>query len=245
MIYFDHCFTNDPKHRFLKRLEKSGFILKPETVEHPGQAFCRFIMFGTGTGANKKFQYLEFVDQRGKKKQYNEGLLLGFSRGLEGFAKKLSRSVDVQVFHKNYAWKENSRDRLPGWNFVSFKNLAFRTLPTYFIEYEPSPTRKKRKAPNHPNGVHSIIAVELNVNAPGKSFFKKILDISSGDSRKHGSTRFNLISAPRNEIHRVILKCKNIDKFIRRCDIDEEIEWNGKRAALIRNPAGLWDIVVI
>jgi hypothetical protein len=244
MIYFDHCYTPDQNHRFLKRLESLGFIFNPETVEHPGKAFCRFLMFPCAEISGRKAQYLEFVHCEGKGYR-TPGLLLGYSGSLKRFAKKLAPVLDVDFFHKNYDWKENSKDALPGWNFLTFKNLGFRTLNAYFIQYEKGPKRHKRPAPKHPNGVESLYAVEFEIEKRGRSYFKKIFGSRWNEKIKVRNSFFFFKKGKRTDIRRVILKSKNIDKFIASYDIDREIVWNGRRAALISNPSGKWDIVII
>jgi hypothetical protein len=221
-----------------------GFVLNPETVEHPGKAFCRFLMFSCPEISGRKAQYLEFV-HCDEKAYRSPGLLLGYSGSLKRFAQRLEPMLDVNFFHKNYDWKKNSKDYLPGWNFLTFKNLGFRTLNAYFIQYERGPKRHKRPAPKHPNGVVSIHAIEFVTNKRGLSFFQKIFGPRWKEKiRVHNSFLF-FKRGKRTDLTRVILKSKDIDRFIASYDIDKEIEWNGRRAALIANPSGKWDIVII
>ena len=245
MIFFDHCYTPDQNHRFLKRLESLGFTLNPDTVEHPGKSFCRFIMFRCPEISGRKFQYLEFIHIGAKKPRSYSGLLLGYAGSLKKFAEKLTSRIDVEFTHKNYNWKENSKDYLPGWNFLSFKNIGIRTMHTYFVQYEKGAKRHKRPVQKHSNGVESIYAVEFEVDKRGRSFFQKIFGSRWGEKIKAQNVLFSFTVGKRNDIRRVILKSKNIDKFIASYDIDEEIVWNGRRGALIKNPSNKWDIVVI
>jgi len=83
MLYFDHTYTNDPRHRFLKRLEKLGFNLDEKGVEHPGRQFCRFIMFPKPSSP-RKCTYLEFVNVKpGGDAITKPGISLGYSKALK------------------------------------------------------------------------------------------------------------------------------------------------------------------
>jgi hypothetical protein len=94
-IIYDHAYTLDKGHKFLRELEKLGFTLNEQTVEHPGKAFCRFIMF-SDPKRNQR-QYLEFVDVRGKnqeRKRQSPGLSFRFLKNLESYYKKLRKKPD-------------------------------------------------------------------------------------------------------------------------------------------------------
>lgn len=249
MIYFDHTFTRDDGHKLLKRMQRLGFTLNPTTVEHEGKHMCRFIMFPTQGRSSRKSQYLEFIHvPKGGERVKKPGLMLGAIKGLEALGKKLKRSApfDAIFTHKNYEWKTNSKDRLPGWNFLGFKNHGVRGYYTYMLEYEPSPSRKKSKIPAHANGVYAIHAIEMGVNKVGYGFLSQVFGkkLKPSQSLVCG-TKLNLFPGRHNEISRVILKSKNVSTFISKYKVDEEITWNGQPAALIRNPSGMWDIVVI
>ena len=44
-VFIDHCYNIDQGHKFFKKLEVLGFTLSKSTMEHPGKAFCKFIIF--------------------------------------------------------------------------------------------------------------------------------------------------------------------------------------------------------
>ncbi len=132
-LYFDHCFTLDQNHRLLKKLERLGFTLRPTATEHPGGHVCRFIMF-KGKVRN---QYLEFVHTRPGGDAYSHpGISFGYKGPLESYFKRIKKTLPSEFVHRNYDWKADSKTRLPGWNFLTFKHLGFRTLLPWLTEYE-------------------------------------------------------------------------------------------------------------
>ena len=106
-IQLDHCYSEDKNFAFLKKLSKLGFNLDPQVVEHPGKAFCKFIMLRS-KNKRQKF-YLEFVHiGKGGDAEHTPGLSFSYTENLEKFSKKLSKITKVKFTHKNYQWKTNS-----------------------------------------------------------------------------------------------------------------------------------------
>src|SRR3712207_1184810 len=47
-------------------------------------------------------------------------------------------------FHKNYEWT-NTKDRLPGWNFLMFKKAPIQGISLAFVERDKVPGRSPQK----------------------------------------------------------------------------------------------------
>lgn len=246
-LFFDHCFTADPGHRFLRKLERLGFTLRSSTVEHPGKHFCRFIGFNS-PASPRNFTYLEFIHVgRGGVPVRNPGLSLSTARDLEQFHRSLKRSrLRASFRHKNYDWKKDDRSRQPGWNFVSFQGLGFTTLFPWLTEYEPHPERPRRMSPiRHANGVSRIVAAEISVNAAGRKFFGALLGSRLDRPVKVGPQTLYFTSGTRTRLTRVVLGARSLAGLRRRGLDLEEGTWRGRKALLIPNPAGMWDLAVI
>ena len=154
-IFIDHCFNVDQNHRFFKKLERLGFTLDKHMMEHPGKAYCKFIVF-KGENPRQRF-YLEFVSiGKGGIPFHTPGLSLGYESHLAKFHKKINKLLPGKFWHKNFSWKENSQDHLPGWNFIEFKTPIIKNINIWFTEYEFEKKRKKLKIPNHRNAVRSL-----------------------------------------------------------------------------------------
>lgn len=174
-IYLDHSYNIDQNFKFHKKLEKLGFTLDEQMVEHPGKAYCKFISLN-GFNPRGKF-YLEFVSF-GKGAPVIEteaGLSFGYQENLEKYFHKIKTKLPATFSHKNYNWKENSTDRLPGWNMLNFKKRPIQNTFTWFTEYEFHPNRKKNKTPKHKNTVESIAGIILVLTKKSKKNLETIL----------------------------------------------------------------------
>lgn len=248
MIFFDHTYTGDKGHRFLKRLEKLGFVLNPNTTEHPGKQFCRFIMF-KNEALPRKYNYLEFVwgKSAGTSKP---GYCFGYSGGLERYFKKLERDgkYEAEFLHKNYAWKEDNVSRLPGWNFVSFRKLGMPSLYTWFTEYEPRPGKKSYKAPAHKNGAQRIHGFVIELDAKGEKFFSYLLGKKLTEKTKIGGgiTLYLSLGAKRTRLRAVVVEMKSLPAFLRKYKADSSGLFFGREAARIENPdRRMWDLLLV
>lgn len=246
MIFLDHSYTNDKNHKFLKKLEKHGFKLSENEVEHPGKQFCRFIAF-TGNPL-RTYQYLEFVKvKNGGYDCKMPGISFGHTKGLKNYYNKIKNKIAAGFEHKNYEWKEDSVSYLPGWNFVTFDKSIPKGIFSWFTEYEKSNSvkRKKRNKVTHPNGVQKIASFHLDVNKAGIKFFENILGKKIKDSiRLSCGTEFYFNKAKTNKLKTIHLECKNFKKLKNNFPFDEEIKFLGKDGVLITNPNLMWDIVI-
>ncbi len=244
MLYFDHCFTRDPNYKMMRRLERLGFTLEASTVEHPGKMFSRFIMLASADSPRKK-HYLEFIHiKQGGDPMPWPGISFGYSKNLESFHSRLQKRMkNTSFFHKNYDWKTDEQSRLPGWNFVDFKKLGFTGLFPFMTEYEPKKKKTNRlPAPKHPNGVRQVHALIFDVNPAAKKFFTSLLD---KQRKLECGTLLILNDAKRTRFRQVVLRCKNLKRFMTDYPAGELTEWNGQPAARIENPAKMWDLIII
>lgn len=247
-IYFDHSYTVDQHHKFLKKLEGLGFRKEERHTEHPGGLICRFLMFSAES--KTKRSYLEFVHTKPKGEKLKvPGLSFGWNGNLEKFHDEMvrTRKIKTEFVHKNYDWKKDDKTRLPGWNFVNFKNTGIRSFYPWITEYEPHPLRKPRKIKSHPNGVNKIIGFEFDMNPAGEKLFK----IVCGKKRSNFltlpcGTKFYFTPAPTTKLRSVILRSKNLKQFLKKYGADKEIEFQGNPAGLIKNPnERMWNIIII
>ncbi|MCB0355451.1 MAG: hypothetical protein KDD40_00500 [Bdellovibrionales bacterium] len=223
-----------------------GFVHEKQIVEHPGKAFCRFIKFESES--YKKVAYLEFIDQRVSQPKFsNPGLSLGFTGKLESLFKKLKNKLSCTFLHKNYDWKKDNISRLPGWNFLNFKNTGIKSYYPWLTEYEKHPKRKRSlKAPKHKNTVYKLLKIELDVNKKGLIFYEKLFSQKIKDKTILScNTELLYKKARSNSYKRVVLACRDLDKFHKVAKKADKINYEGQPAALIKNPAKGWDIVVV
>lgn len=244
-IFFDHTFNVDPNHRFLKSLEKMGFELMEGTVEHPGKVMCRFIKID---GRYLEFAHIgkggEFVDKA------------GFSFGashLKKYHEKIKKKAyfETLYLHKNYNWKENNVDELPGWNFLSFQKTGVRTIYPWFTEYEPHPNRKSRKkSPKHANGITKIFGAEFNLNAQGEKLFSTILGAKLKPVMQLpcGFRMYFNFGYRTSHYKNVILQSKNLKKTKTFMPQAIESEFDQKPSLILKNPQKnkrMWDLIII
>lgn len=205
-IYLDHSYNCDQNFKFFKKLEKLGFTLDKQFVEHPGKAFCKFIML-KGYNKRKKY-YLEFVSF-GKGAPLIEkeaGLSFGYQENLEKYFKKIKTKLPSTFTHKNYAWKANSVDRLPGWNMLNFKKRPIQNTFTWFTEYEPHAKKQKMaKIPKHKNGVESIHGILLSLTPKSKKNLETILGKKIKDKVELNDGTFIYVESGKTDRYKSII----------------------------------------
>lgn len=249
-LKFDHAFTADPGHGFLKKLERLGFALSSRVVEHPGGSVCRFIFFN---GRKKRDRvYLEFVHtKRRDRRPIAAGFSFGTYSGLENeFKKMLRRGLNVDFYHRDYDWKEKSTQRRPGWNFVNFKNTGIRGFYPWVTEYESTPEREKRlKKPlkKHRAGDLKVSAFHFQVNAKGLAFFERLLAKKILESvTLVCGTRLYFSKGRTNKLKTVVLESENFLKTVRAMErsrernlkIEDDLIWIPNS-----DPRG-WDLLI-
>jgi hypothetical protein len=249
-IALDHCYNEDNKFAFFKKLGKSGFNLESDVVEHPGKAFCKFIALQSN---NKRERfYLEFVHiGKGGIFEYTPGLSFNYISNLEGFSKSLNKKVPCTVVHKNYEWRKNSIDRLPGWNMLNFKKMPIKNIYTWFTEYESSENQRNlKKVKDHPNSVYSIHGIQLTLTAKGKGELEKVLSKKLDKKTKlSDGTYLYIKDGKRDQFETIILNCKSFKKFKKFVKKPEMTIFDGVEAIAISNNSSnrkdMWDLRII
>ena len=244
-INFDHSYTADMGHKFLKSLGKAGFVLAENEVEHPGKHFCRFIMFKHGAGRN----CLEFIHVgKGGEKVTKPGVSLRYEGPLKEYFESIrkQRGLKAQYIHKNYDWKKDNKSALPGWNFVDFRRPAFKNIFPWFTEYEPRPGKKRALPKPHPNTAQFIAGMELFVRGADRPKLEKIFgrNFSQKDVRL-GDFSLYINSGNSTRISALVVKCASLERFVKVAKIGKKVAWRGKNAIRIKNPAGMWDILAV
>jgi len=253
-LIVDHIYTRDQNHKFLKKLEKMGFQIDPATVKHPGGLTCRFITFRDEKDGPRK--YLEFasVSPDPKARQIRcPGISFStttpIGKVLERKLPQLKKhGLRFKFKHLNYEWKDGDQERGPGWNFVEFPNLGFRTLYPWITEYEPNPNKPTPKRPkiSHPNGIRGIAAIEIEINQAGRRFFERLLSRPlSRPVQIASQPTLYFTEGKRTAIRSIILEASDPKKLVA-FSFDDEIRWRGRAARLITNPnPNMWDLIVI
>jgi hypothetical protein len=245
-IFFDHTFTEDLNHQFVDTLEEIGFSPEEKIVEHPGQLFCKFIKFGK--------QYLEFADSKeGGIGIERPGISLG-AKSLDLYKKKIKNdtSLEFEFIHKNYNWKENRSDSLPGWNFLVFKNTNLKSFEQWFIEYEARPDSSQfssSKVQNHPNGVTAIKGVEIELNPSGVKFFEQVFGerVKEEMILPDGFTFYFRFHERDNRYISVVLKTHDFNKTKSFIKDPELIDYQGSPSIRVKNPRSktcMWDLII-
>lgn len=245
IINFDHIYTMDHNHKFMKKLEMAGFTLAKHMVEHPGKHMCRFIMISEKPAR----QYMEFVHVgKGGVNYGNPGLSLGTETSLEKFNQVLKRKgLKTSFSHKNYDWKKDSESRLPGWNFITFPNHKTNVF-TWLTEYEFSAKRKKNQkpVPKHKNMVKSFVGISAELIAADIKLFQKMFG-----SPKHNvfelkrGFEIQFAKAKKSKILDVIFEVPDLKKYITKFKWDELTISDGAPAVRIKNDTkNMWSVVI-
>ncbi|MCB0392044.1 MAG: hypothetical protein KDD58_12185 [Bdellovibrionales bacterium] len=149
--------------------------------------------------------------------------------------------------HRNYEWKKDSQSRLPGWNFLRFKKTGIRSYITWLTEYKKNPRiKRKTKAPIHKNTVYKLLKIELDLNIKGQFFYGKLFSKPLKQNIFLScKTKINFKSAKTNSFKKIVLACRDLDKFHKYAKSAVHIKYEGETAAFIKNPSRGWDIIVV
>lgn len=246
-LVFDHTFTTDDKHQFLKSLVKLGFRDSGKLTEHPGGALCRFIAFPKRK--NARASCLEFVAFRKLTKDFSHpGLSFRRDSGLEAFFRSIKSNKRLKpVFeHRNYEWKKNSSDRLPGWNFVYFKNGAKNCL-VWITEYEQGRKKSRPMPHNHPNGATAIVGVEFELSSKDWKFFEMLLGVKLKEQMVFPcGTQFIFRRAKASRQKAVVVAVRDLDSLNQKKHKLELTAFAGRPALKVKNPyPHMWDLLLV
>ena len=244
-IRFDHIYTMDKGHKFMKKLEKAGFTLAKMVVEHPGKHICRFIYIKK-LGLTGK-QYMEFVHVgKGGIDYGNPGLSLASDLPLLNFDKKLkSQGIKTDFSHKNYEWKKDSVSKLPGWNFVSFPKHKSKIF-TWITEYEYSAKRhKKRPFLKNKNGINEVVGITTTLSSADIKLFSKLFGKPKNGMFLVKGFEVHFIKAKESTILDLIFEVKDLKKYINKFEWDELTTSHGRPAVRIKNNTkNMWNVVI-
>lgn len=246
-INFDHSYTEDIGHRFFKALGRAGFSLSEHRMAHPGKHFCRFIIFEQAGG---KKAYLEFVSVgHGGKRVTKPGISLRCAGPLAKYFDRVKKQTGVaaKYVHRNYEWKKDSKSKLPGWNFLTFSRPQFKNIYPWFTEYEPRPGVKRLAAAAHLNTASTISGVVLSARKGDMPKLGKVFGRSlAAKGVSLGGIQLMIEPANVTRISALVIECKDLKRFMRSAKIKSSERWQGKEAAVIRNPdRRMWDIIVV
>lgn len=240
-VYFDHCYTLDQDFKFFKKLGKMGFTLGKKSVAHPGKHVCRFIYFKSDSP--RKFVYLEFISVgRGGVPIKKSGISFGYKGDLKGFYQNLMarRKYAPGFHHRNFDWKKDNKSRLPGWDFLSFKKHGLSHLYPWFTAYDLRPISDQQKSKiRHKLGKVKLVGLSVILSKKGYAFVRHIV----GPKMKlTGGVDLEIIPAKRDRQVQVLLEVEKFDQVAKHAD--EIFYVNGARHAIIKNPSGMWNVLV-
>nr|BDT27399.1 hypothetical protein BHI3_08650 [Bacteriovorax sp. HI3] len=213
-IYLDHSYNCDQNFKFFKKLGKLGFVLEKTMMEHPGKAYCKFIMLS----GSKKSQgyYLEFISfgKGAPAIEREAGLSFGYHENLEKLFNKIKSKLSAKFVHKNYDWKNNSVDRLPGWNMLTFKKRPIQNTFTWFTEYEPVKRKKKiEKILKHKNTVEGLHGIVLSLTPKSKKNLEIILGKKIKDKVELNDGTFIYLEKGKSDRYKsIILNAQSLKK---------------------------------
>ncbi|MCK5884684.1 MAG: hypothetical protein KAG61_13420 [Bacteriovoracaceae bacterium] len=253
----DHIFSMVFDDKDYDHMEDLGFLCdRTMNVEHPGKKFCSFIYF-TNNRTYLEFvkladvgefnaEFSEEVETHGLQR-YN-GISLQRKESLKEFYSKNGELLDEYLpnyFHRNYNWKENNDDHLPGWNFLMFKRPIAKHTRVWFTEYEKRPnssssTKKKKEIERNPNSVntfHSVIVDKSSRNA--------ILELLDDDGiivrYGHPDINFNKLGV----VQAIVLKADSFLAFLEASGAESNYSFDGDLAYRIERDEYCFDIIII
>ncbi|RYZ79509.1 MAG: hypothetical protein EOP04_27600, partial [Proteobacteria bacterium] len=221
---FDHLYTMDKNFVFRKKLKKAGFHLNDYFVEHPGKAFCRFVYIPTPAKAGR-IKYLEFIHiGKGGEHRGIAGISFSSLTSLDQVAEdKKMKKLGLEFTHKNYAWKENSQERLPGWNFIRFPKHKSK-IYTWLTEYEMFGIKKLKKRPEivHANKVSRLVSIECDFSPKDEALYESLLGRPQ-NSQFHFEcgTPLNFKRASKSQVKSVIFATSDLKSMIKKIEWDE------------------------
>lgn len=186
-VFVDHTYNTVYDRKFKKQLVAAGFTLNSRTVEHPGSLLCHFVGIGLPQFTDRT-PYLEFCLVMDKKAYIeserkdpeaankslesllqNKGLSFGYTGDFEAYIQELKKvrpDIEARFDHKNYEWKTNSTDRLPGWNFITLIKPPFQPdFYVWFTGYDPRNIDRSQelKEAQHKNGANRIAGLVVDL----------------------------------------------------------------------------------
>lgn len=250
-IKLDHIYCIDQDFVYFNYLKQVGFKCEAKTVEHPGGVKCKFIYL---EGANKKNDfYMEFVSFSEKMSPLNirPGISLAIGGSLLEHYKKMQNKIKCRYIHKNYKWKENSKDYLPGWNMVEFEKNFIRDIFVWFTEYEYSPERKLRKAPHHPNGVIGLTEVVLELKLNSQKKIEKIIGSKIAKNYEFSNgIKLSIVRSRKDRVRSLVLKTKKPSSAFKLVDKQKKIIRYGEEFGIeLNGPSkrteNMWNIIIV
>ena len=272
---FDHSYCMNISEEAYKKFGKMGFEINLKHVqEHPGSNFCRFIKFKNGylefieIKNLKEYEDLCLKEKIGKDDYYLPGLSLAADKDLEKVFKENKerfKCFDIEFSHQNYDWEKDIAEHLPGWNFLDFNKKFIPAINLFIIEYESNPDEKNEiinKQTIHKNSCTNIVGMYLIVSSDEETIpFSSLTGSSNENSRIVLDSEF-IVYVDSQEVHSfetfdlyknsktssfkaLILECSNLEQFKRESGINEEIQFDGRKACRIIQNKDSWDLIVV
>lgn len=257
-------------------LKERGFTQDTQIAFHPGQHACEFIYVPK---PNLQSAILEIcsIDPTQPKDEIKEDVptppSIEWSLRVD---ENLSAYVEAQqshwtafgpvLTHKNYDWATNSRDRLPGWNFLEFNKVPIKGINLAFTEYEPKsnnpPVNHKARQERyswryHPNGVQVFLGALMVTSDPSE---REAFESISGAKRRGDCSYLAdgtwvqwiksdspLAQKFKDKLYpmRALVMGGDPKRFAETAKPDDTVDLNGRPAARIRLVKEAWDILVI
>ena len=130
---------------------------------------------------------------------------------------------------------------------MTFSQPVFKNIYPWFTEYETRSGKKRTLPKPHPNTAQFISGMEIIVRGSDRLKLEKIFGKAfRGNGVNLGYFHLYINSGNSTRISALVIKCKDLNRFMRVTKIGAKVIWQGRNAVLIKNPArGMWDIVVV
>lgn len=210
-MFFDHTYTVTESENDYLQFEKRGFFTRREPVMHPGPMACRFLYFKPNDYPFK--QYLEWCytpnykavvamkESKGEPAEAYHGLGFKTEGDLGSIFMNLEpkfKDYGIFTFHKNFEWKKNNTDILPGWDYIISRKLIIHGLTLFVVSYGQPPKKMISKRPviPNPNTTDKIIATLVDLTSDEFHRFSEfsLAPISGGSISKSKGFHFLKLS---------------------------------------------------
>jgi hypothetical protein len=255
---FGHGYTQAD----LNRLQKLGFIIRPQGSSFAGSQELRFIDFRTGPcleliEVTDPEDYLNFVPPG--MLPYQPGLNLALEEGTEqqlaGLAEQFA-GWGPYLLHENYEGGQNKQK--PGWNYLNFRDPVLPGTFVFLTEFEkPYPASHPRTI--HANTATRVSGLVFDLDAGQMVRLSQLTGqpLEDGLLRLDGIPLYSREAAPLParssgplapekdfSLTAVLLEAESLAPFRGADPSLEEAACAGRPALRIPTPARSWDLVV-
>ena len=188
------------------------------------------------------------------------GLSFRANEPLEGYFKTCEKRLthlEPIFIHRNYSWKTNSEDRLPGWNYLNFEKRVLPKTEFWITEFQNREVGNKvRTGVNlfreHPNTANTLVGVVFRQE--GVAPLLQILGAEPNTQRvilgAHGVTLYFdgddiLPEVKEGSVQALILQADDRNEFSRVSGLEPTLRVTDADAFHIKRVPYKFDILII